>query len=232
MKNQYFADKRDYFKYSILRGLLEQEISCTVCWMMTPDDSTGQGAHQGYLKSPHMWRDFDPLVFDYLEEQVDNGLPDIHAIERAGPIARCCFYWAPFPPDPAGRKVYFANCLTKAASTDLVFFDPDIGPEPNKPDPNDLDKYVRWDEIARIYRAGHSVLVFNYLRGGTDQKDRLVARRSKLLQGMLSSTDVTILRTHDLAFYFAVHERHHKAVKRATTTVLEQWGNRHLWQAM
>ena len=110
-----------------------------------------------------------------------------------------------------------------AASTDLVFFDPDIGPEPNEIEPKDLDKYVLWKEIDGTYHAGHSVMVFNFLRGGTSQKDRLVERRSELLRGRLPTADVTVLRSHDLAFYFAVHDTHSGALERATGAVLEGW---------
>ena len=210
-------------KYSILRHLLEHGISCTVCWMMTPNDCTRQGAQRGYLRKPNTYRGFDPAVFDYLQEQEGNELPDIHTMERAGPIARCRFYWAPFPSDPTDRDRYFAGCLDEAVNTDLVFLDPDIGPMPVKSIPNDLEKYVQWDEITRIYCAGHSVMVFNFLRGGTGQKNRLVADRCELLQGILPTAYVTVIRTGDLAFYLAVHQGHRKAVDSAVTALIEDW---------
>ena len=223
MKRQYFADKRDYLKYSIVRHLLRQGISTTVCWMMTTDDPTGQGAQKGYLKDPKKWRSFDPEVFDYLKAQVDGGSADIHSMEREGPISRCRFYWECLQSDFVNRKQYLGSCLYMAAGTDLVFFDPDIGPEPNEIKPKDLDKYVLWDEIDGTYHAGHSVMVFNFLRGGTSQKDRLVARRSELLRGKLPTAHVTVLHSHDLAFYFAVHDTHSAALERAAKAILEGW---------
>ena len=224
MKKQYFADKRDYLKYSILRHLLAQAISITVCWIMTPDDPTGQGAHKGYLKDPKRWRSFDPKVFDYLKEQVDCGSADIQSMEREGPISSCRFYWECFQSEFVGRKRYLDGCLHMAASTDFVFFDPDIGPEPEIR-PKDLDKYVLWDEIDRTYQAGHSVMVFNFLRGGTPQKDHLVAKRSELLRRRLPTADVAVLHSHDLAFYFAVHDTHSDAFERATGAILDGWGD-------
>ena len=142
MKKQYFADKRDYLKYSILRHLHAQGISITVCWMLTPDDHTGQGAHKGYLKAPKRWRSCDAGVFDFLKAQVDGGFADIHSVEREGPISSCRFYWERFQPDPVNRKRYLDGCLDMASGTDLIFFDPDTGPEPEKPKANDMDKYV------------------------------------------------------------------------------------------
>ena len=199
--------------------------------MLTPDDRTGQGAQKGYLRSPDKFRGFDPEVFDYLNVQADNESPDIFSMERAGPIDPCRFYWAPFPSDLAERERYFAGCLKAAVNTDLVFLDPDNGPMPARPDPDDLDKYVLWDEISRMYCDGHSVMVFNFLRGGTSQKDGLVTKRRKKLQRKLLTAYVTVLRTHDLAFYFATHQRHSKAVHNAGARLTKDWENLPLWQA-
>ena len=229
MKKQYFADRRDFIKYSILRNLLDHGLSCTVCWMMTPNDRTKQGAQKGYLKKPRRFKKFDPEVFDYLKEQVDNQSPDIRSMKRGGPIARCRFYWEPFPPKPtppsysAERKSYLDGCLKEAADTDLVFLDADIGPIPAKYRPKALEKYVQWDEITCIYSAGHSVMVFNYLRGGTDQKNARAKERCEKLQCEIPSAYVTVVRSHDLAFYFAVQQRHRKAVVNALATVFRAW---------
>ena len=224
MKKQYFADKRDYLKYSILRHLQAQGISITVCWMMTPDDHTGQGAHKGYLKDPKRWRSFDTEVFDFLKAQVESGFADIHSVEREGPISSCRFYWECFQSDSVSRKRYLDGCLNRASGTDLIFFDPDIGPEPERPrDPKDMDKYVLWNEIGRTYHRRHSVMVFNFLRGGASNKDNLVCRRRELLQRRLPEAKVTVLRSHDVAFYFAVHSAHSKALDRATETILDGW---------
>ena len=224
MKKQYFADKRDYLKYSILRHLLAQGISVTVCWMMTPYDGTRQGDHRGYLKDANRWRSFDPKVFDNLKAQVDGGSADIKSMEREGPISSCRFYWECFQADALSRKRYLDDCLSLASGTDLLFFDPDIGPEPERPkDPEDMDKYVLWDEIERTYHRGHSVMVFNFLRGGMSNKRYLVAKRRDLLQHRLPEAEVTVLRSHDLAFYFAVHSAHSEAFGRATGEVLDGW---------
>ena len=231
MKEQYFADQRDYVKYSILRHLLGQELTCTVCWMMTPYDGTRQGAHRGYLRRPIM-RGFDPDVFAYLLDQVGGGAPDIHSVEHDdSPISACRFYWDRFPLARNHRHAYFGGCLEVAEGVDLVFCDPDIGPEPQRLPNNDMDKYIQWDEIVRIFDAGHSVIVFNYLRGGTRQKDRLVAMRSEHLQHILPDAVVTALRTHDLAFYFGARVEHSDAVGHTAAAIVEAWDGRVLWQA-
>lgn len=45
MKNQYFGDRRDYFKYDVLERLATElhEVQRLTClWMLTPPDGTGQ----------------------------------------------------------------------------------------------------------------------------------------------------------------------------------------------
>ena len=223
MKKQFFADNRDYLKYSILRHLLAQGISITVCWMMTPDDCTRQGEQKGFLKKPREWRSFDSIVFDFLKAQVVGGSADIKSVERGGPISSCRFYWEFFPSASVSRQRYLDDCLQMASGTDLVFFDPDTGPEPQEPKDKDMDKYVLWDEIERTYHRGHSVMVFSFMLGGTSKKNDLVAKRCELLRRRLPNAVVTVLRSNDLAFYFAVHNTHGVAFDRATSAILDSW---------
>ena len=238
MKEQKFADEKDYVKYSILRHLLQQKLSCTVCWMMTGDDDNGRRyTKTGYLDNSDLFRNYDPDVFNYLEVQERSGKPNIRSIcERISPISACRFYWEQFPSDKTKRQAYFDGCLRKAAGTDLVFLDPDTGPQRNrlKPQDKDFDKYVQWDEITCIYCAGHSVMVFNSLGGTTFADNRLVVERTRLLQDNLYKADVidakvTVLRTCDLGFFFVVHENDWNRVERALTTILERWRDLPLW---
>ena len=238
MKPQFFPDEHDYVKLSILRHLLQKGLTCTICWMMTQNDSKGRSDGREYLNFPDLFKHYDPNLFDYLKEQVDSRPPDIRSIKHGGLFANCRFYWRDFPDPPNGvarpqhlddRKKYFDECLDKAKGTDLVFFDPDTGPMPDTTKLKDWHKYVRWCEIARIYNAGYSVLVFNSLRGKTLKNNRLVVQRTRWLQDNLETAKVTVLRTPDLAFYFAVQEKHWDAVERARAAILERWRDLPLW---
>src|SRR5687768_3003787 len=64
MKNQYFADINDYFKYGILRCLGKGGLRIAVCWMLTPDDGRSDGRKISYLSNPDRWRNYDPVLFD------------------------------------------------------------------------------------------------------------------------------------------------------------------------
>ena len=238
MKPQFFPDEHDYVKLSVLRHLLQKELTCTVCWMMTQNDSKGSSGEKEYLNYPELFERYDPNLFAYLKNQACSKPPNIRSIQYGGLVANCRFYWKDFP-DPPGRATkrqhfdkrekYFDGCLDKARGTDLVFVDPDTGPMPDSPKLKDWHKYVRWCEIARIYNAGYSVVVFNSLRGKALKNNRLVVQRTRLLQDNLATAKVTVLRTPDLAFYFAVQEKHWDAVERARAAILERWRDLPMW---
>ena len=43
MKNQYFGDERDFFKFAILRSFGSAGLKVIVDWMLTPDDLSNDG---------------------------------------------------------------------------------------------------------------------------------------------------------------------------------------------
>jgi hypothetical protein len=56
MKNQYFGDSRDYFKYEVIDRLasdLDDIVTLTCLWMLTPSDATGHGQIR-FVPSPHL----------------------------------------------------------------------------------------------------------------------------------------------------------------------------------
>ncbi len=69
MKNQYFGDVNDYLKYGLLRCIREATgLRLGVCWMLTPDDGRTDGEFRGYLEQPKSWSQFDPDLYDRLQD--------------------------------------------------------------------------------------------------------------------------------------------------------------------
>ena len=224
MKEQYFADQRDYFKYSILRHLLAQGMGCTVCWMLTPNDGGAAGQLRDYLEDEANWRNRDPDVFDFLRDQAFPGPPDMHAIEgENSPIAECHFHWDGFPVQVDQRLAYFDDCITAARGSQLIYVDPDTGPTPAGNQPGNIERYITWEEIDHIYNHGFSVLIYNSLPRIPAQRAEQVANRRDLLQNMLPDAAVHALRTDDLAFYFAAHEDHNRQVLLAIENIIKDW---------
>ncbi len=67
MKNQYFGDVKDYYKYGLLRWLSQGgKISTSVCWMLTKPENNKQGMDVGYLSNIAQFRACDEDLFNYL----------------------------------------------------------------------------------------------------------------------------------------------------------------------
>jgi hypothetical protein len=166
MKNQYFGDKRDYFKYDVLERLAAdmpdvQQLTCV--WMLTPPDTTGQG------RVPFVADAELPELTAFFRSRLDSGDRDR---TRVGEM-RAYFEGRPFrffsyrdDREDFGlstRAEYFASIPDEALRRSVVFFDPDNGMEPGSGN----EKHLRFGELAgvqaRMDEASVAV-VFQYAR--------------------------------------------------------------------
>ena len=82
MNERFFADQRDYFKYSILRHLLAHDIACTVCWMLTPEENGPGNRLEDYVDDAANWQHLDPAIFNFLNDQLRPGPPNMLSIAQ------------------------------------------------------------------------------------------------------------------------------------------------------
>ena len=173
MKNQYFGDINDYRKYGLLRAMLGQSVTTTICWMLTPDGGSSDGRQLAYLHEPERWRRFDPPLYDCLQRMIfDASLRrrsrNLRGFQRRGILRGAGFYDAILGDDQRDRQQYFEKLWRKAQGTDLVFYDPDNGLE-IKSVPRGRkrsSKYLYWDEVVESAGRGHSVLIYQHFPRG------------------------------------------------------------------
>jgi hypothetical protein len=149
MKNQYFGDKRDYFKYDVLERLAAdvpdiQQLTCV--WMLTPSDTTGQG-RVPFVADPEL-----PELTAFIQSRLGSGDRDQ---TRVGEM-RAYFEGRPFQffsyrDDRedfglATRAEYFASIPDEALRRSVVFFDPDVGMEPGLAN----EQHLRFGELAGV----------------------------------------------------------------------------------
>jgi hypothetical protein len=127
MKDQYFGDARDYFKYHLLGELVQrvpglEKLTCV--WMLTPPDATGEG-------NVHFSDDEElPELTGFLRRHLESGDRRVyHMREFFRSQGVRYFPWGDVPPYFAtrGRKEYFDQIPAGYLERALVFFDPDIG---------------------------------------------------------------------------------------------------------
>jgi hypothetical protein len=166
MKNQYFGDKRDYFKYDVLERLatdvsLIQQLTCV--WMLTPSDTTGQG-RVPFVADPEL-----PELTEFFRGRLDSGDRDqTRVAEMSVYFESRPFRFFSYRDDredfgAASRTEYFASIPDEALRRSVVFFDPDVGMEPGFGN----EKHLRFDELASVLaRMEESSLavIFQYAR--------------------------------------------------------------------
>lgn len=225
MKNQYFGDINDYRKYGLLRCLSsEGEISTGVCWMLTPSDGRTDGQFLRYLDQRATWRGFDPELFDHLFQHVRvNNERDIRLMEDSDILSNTGFFSRLLSDDTRSRSHYFAEMLEDFRHTDLIFFDPDNGFEiPSKPvGRRGSSKYLYWDEMSRVYSAGHSVLVYQHFVRET--RESFIERIAKEIHTRTKAARIYSFRTSHVVFFLAAQDRHSEHFSRQAECAAQVW---------
>jgi hypothetical protein len=146
VKHQYFGDVNDYLKYGLLRELIRADLKLGVCWMLTPDDSSGDGRKTDYLKKPTLWRGHDSELFDHLRESVlHEGVRNVAAIQQLIPAD----YVSSLVPEERQARVEWMRAALQGVRPDVWFFDPDNGIEVSSVASltRRSTKHVYWDEL-------------------------------------------------------------------------------------
>jgi hypothetical protein len=201
MKNQYFGDKRDYFKYSLLEALVAgiAGIELLTCiWMLTSPVANNDG------RKPFVPHPDYPRLTAFFGSCAAAGIANVTEMARyfKGQGVRFFSYGdqADGYFESSDRSAYFENVPSIALQESVVFFDPDNGMEPRgkcKP------AHLRYDELAAVFRRmGPTSIAVVYqhlprIRGSVFWP-LLAAKLDKRL-----ATVVAYIADGDLAFFVA-----------------------------
>jgi hypothetical protein len=227
LKNQYFGDVNDYAKYGLLRCFSQRGWRVGVCWMLTPDEGSGQGGKTDYLGKASLWRWHDQNLFDVLSRTVGAGSPRrVSIVEHGSVIPDATFFSQTVPDDRLQRSAWFNSALNALSSCDLLFFDPDNGLEvPSKPPGSkDSAKYLWWSEVRRAWERGASLLIFQHF---THENRQAFADRIKgQLEREAAGAVVTPLRAANVLFLLACQPQQEAMAKAALELVRSRWQER------
>lgn len=225
MKNQYFGDINDYRKYGLLRALQSNgDSSLLVAWMLTRDDGSRDGSFRSYLKSPNPWAKYDPDLFDGLANLLRSASrPSVSLIEGAGLLPKVSFHSVVVPDGRPERDAWRESLLRAASGVDLVFVDPDNGIEvPSKPvGRKDSSKYVTWQELQALWKAGCSLLIYQHFR--REARDTFARRLLAELRERTGACFAEAFRTPHVLFLLAAQERHTQRYGDALQLLSNRW---------
>jgi hypothetical protein len=205
MKNQYFGDRRDLFKYDLLLDLIQVHGAWRLTFvpMLTPPDESGEGR----LTQADS-RNRRAAVYDFLQACVASGQRDIRRLREMMPTFGVRFM--PFRDDswfvPKDRADYFEAVPNEHLTNSVVFFDPDIGLETGSTSymrKKGLEKYLMYSDLAGVWARlspGSVVVVYQHLQKDATKRARDVERRVRGLSAHLNASAWAI-QWNDLAFW-------------------------------
>jgi hypothetical protein len=225
MKHQYFGDINDFHKYGLLQILCgEAELRLGVCWMLTPDDRRTDGGRTGYLLAPERWRAYNPHLFDFLLACVRGSGPrEVTVMESRKLLPRAQFYGQVLTDSANERRSYFSEMRKRFAKMDLIFFDPDNGLEVKSIScgARKSSKYIYWREVSDVYKAMHSVVVYQHFR--REERSRFVARIAATLKDNTGALEVYSFSTAHVVFFLAPQKKHMAHFRRVAARVQQTW---------
>lgn len=215
MKDQYVADVNDFLKYALLRSLASAGLKVYAAWMLTPADGRSDGGRVGYLSRPELYRDVDAQLFDELRGLVELGSRSVAAIEERGFLALEGSTCQVVRDDATSRRAYIDEVITGSRGADLVFFDPDNGLEVTSIGfgQRSSSKYLLWDELARTYASGHSVVVYQHFPRRPRQS--FLADLATRIRGATAWPQLRAVTTSHVAFILVSRTEHAQGVDAA-----------------
>lgn len=222
MKNQYFGDINDYFKYGLIRTLSgDGKIRTAICWMLTPDDSGNEGSRTDYLNQPKKWRHFDPELYDHLV--VGKRIRSVQAIESEKILKNCRFFSDILNDNSKKRCLYFEGFSRISSGSDLVFFDPDKGLEV-KSIPygrKSSSMYLYWREVVRFFTLGHSLLIYQHFP--RMQRNQFILKTIKELANHTCFSTIYSFCTSNVVFLLVPQARHLEFFQNTAKVVNRDW---------
>jgi hypothetical protein len=216
LKDQYVGDVNDFRKYVLLRRLSDGgKTKIGIWWMLTPPDGRTDGNRLAYLKRPQQWRHHDPEVFGLLATLTSD--PDrrrVAEIERSGLLPGATFLTDALCDDAEEREGLIVGALTRFKTCELIFLDPDNGFEvPSVPRGRKRSsKYVYFDDVERLYRAGFSVLVYQHFP--PEPRDLVTSRILGKLAGRLPDANLLCVKSPEVAYFLAAQPRQKDIARR------------------
>ena len=206
MKDQYFADKRDFLKYDLWMELAEylgEATRLTFVPMLTKRDDTKQGHKTNY--DPGVRR---RELYDFLRRCVNEEKRSISRLREFLNSRLYCPYRDGCGGDadyfePAGRREYFGSIPAADLNDSVVLVDPDTGLETRssywKRSPSSYAEYADIVTVARRTVGSSVIPVIQFPQRNADRAERDLDHRADRLSRELRSSAAGNWAVHWLA---------------------------------
>lgn len=207
MKNQYFGDRRDLFKFDLLLDLMASGRFRQLAYvpMLTQADATRQGGLAPADEQGHR-----PELFAFLNERRASRVLDIRNwreyFSRNKEFAYRAYRDDREDYSFGGRGAYFAGVDEGMVQGACILVDPDIGIQRRTHAymaQRGLEKYLFIDDLAGLLKRSQDslIIVYQHLQKHAGRRLGNIADDVKVLSRRMNLTAVPFIREGDLAFY-------------------------------
>jgi len=170
VKNQYFGDRNDYFKYDLAIYLCEQLSKIrrfTFIPMLTANDGGGDGKLTQYRQGAGR-----PDLYKFLKDKLKKRQRKISHLQEYFDSNHSQFKYCPYGDTldkeftNDGREDYFKNIRQDHLRNAVILLDPDNGIKPKSPPRRDLNKYITQEEVESVYKRmdeGSIMVLYQHL---------------------------------------------------------------------
>ena len=230
MKNQYFADKRDFFKYTLLLDLHEQVSAIeqlVSVLMLTENDSTNEGRFTKYGCGK-----MRAELYRFLQGQLKVESRKVAAIRSL--MREQKVDYLPYKDDEyftdESRTAYFTELAALRLESAIVFFDPDIGLETGTSSYMrrcGTEKYLFYRELQTVADAiapTNLLVVYQHLQKDSRKHERDLRLRADKISERLRVHQTSYVTDGDIAFLVTSHD---DEIREQAFGCLRGFGDRH-----
>lgn len=201
MKNQYFGDRYDFFKYDLVLTLLEEIPELrrfTFIPMLTEGDGSKDGGRIKYDGSRR------PDLDEFLKSRIRESKRDIRELRSF--FQSIGVEYCPYRDDEffthEGRGMYFAGIRSSLLSEAVVVVDPDNGFEVKSMNRGNGHKYFKYGELKGLYdRMDAKSLLLAYQYIPRVQRKPYFARIGARIRSCTGSGRVVCISDNKVVFF-------------------------------
>ncbi|MGB2959580.1 MAG: hypothetical protein WBD30_11900 [Bacteroidota bacterium] len=200
MKNQYFGDKRDLFKYDLaLNACKGVELGLTFVPMLTAPDRRTDGNQIDYAKAKAGYN--NSALKCFLRNCVDRGERDVQQLTKfvsSTGIKYHLYQSQEVYFTQGGRRAYISGIGDECLEDVLALLDPDNGLETKRSN----KRHLLFSEIELLRgKMGNGSVLMIYQHFPREEHQGYLAKRTRQL-GHLSSSQVYWISDNEIIFFF------------------------------
>lgn len=198
MKNQYFGDIRDLFKYDLILRVLKEATSINHFMfipMLTENDDRGDGNKINYSEAKAGTQNNDLMT--YLRNRIEGGRRNITEIEDYFKSKGIKTYIRNELFVHRDRKRYFDKIIEELPPCSLIFIDPDNGLEVKRSN----EKHLLYQEAKDLYkRMDEDSALMIYQHFPRENHAKYLRRRSDELRELLGDLPIYVSDNEIISF--------------------------------